>query len=144
MKVPIFFSCLTHLFIFNTILCAGRSPYWLEDLEPGKHKIKIAPVCVSPGQRPYRTTAKFHIEWARVLHVQYKKKFRSACTLAVYIQSIMMLAPNVVKYYVIMSCKTPFQSFHILILTKRINNCAHTWMCCDCHQCVCVCTDEIM
>ena len=41
---------------------AGRSPYRLEDLEPGEHKIKIAPVCVSPDQRPYRTTAKFVIQ----------------------------------------------------------------------------------
>ena len=45
---------------------AGRSPYRLENLEPGEHRIKIAPVCVSPSQRPYRTTTKFTIQWARV------------------------------------------------------------------------------
>lgn len=41
---------------------AGGSPYRLEDLEPGEHRIKIYPVCVSRDQRSYRTTAKFTIQ----------------------------------------------------------------------------------
>ena len=43
---------------------AGRSPYRLEDLEPGEHRIKIYPVCVSHDQRSYRVTARFTVQWA--------------------------------------------------------------------------------
>ena len=52
------------VFFLNSLIfhSAGRSPYRLEDLEPGEHRIKIYPACVSPDQRSYRVTARFTVQ----------------------------------------------------------------------------------